>query len=130
MLKHQKVSKYYENDCRLPKADKDGWKMQLREMQSTKVIMTLWFRWKKSVKSVITLDPEDVEGAQNIENNICDKYIKVEMTINSLMTEFFEGRNMEELIRRIFVHVKSQVGNHRMPGSGLILDHALTHQRS
>ena len=31
--------------------------------------MTLWVRWKKHVKSVITLDPEDVADAQNIGNS-------------------------------------------------------------
>ena len=36
---------------------------QVKEMQSTKAIITLSVRWKKSVKSAITLDPEDVQGA-------------------------------------------------------------------
>ena len=30
---------------------------QMKEMEFTKVIMTLWARWKKPVKSVFTLDP-------------------------------------------------------------------------
>ena len=30
---------------------------QLKEMQSAKVIMTLWLRWKNPVKLAITLDP-------------------------------------------------------------------------
>ena len=37
---------------------------QLKEIQSTKVIMTLWVRWKKPVKLAVTLDPEDLQGAQ------------------------------------------------------------------
>ena len=64
---------------------------QLKETQSTKVIMTLWVRWKKPVKLAITLDPEDVEGAQDIGGNTGDNYIKVKMPFNSSMTEFFEG---------------------------------------
>ena len=32
-----------------------------QEMLSTKLIITLWVRWKKPVKLAITLDPEDVE---------------------------------------------------------------------
>ena len=32
-------------------------KDQLKEMQSAKVIMTLWLRWKNPVKLAITLDP-------------------------------------------------------------------------
>ena len=46
-------------------------------MQSRKVINISWVRWKKPVKSVITLDPEDVEDAQDIRNNTGDNYIKV-----------------------------------------------------
>ena len=45
---------------------------QLNEIQSTKVIKTLWVKWKKPVKSTITLDPEDVEGAQDLEST--EKY--------------------------------------------------------
>ena len=48
---------------------------QLKEMQSTKVIMTLWVRWKKPVKSAITLSPEDVEDAKDVEGNNNDNYI-------------------------------------------------------
>ena len=31
--------------------------------------MTLLVRWKKLVRSVITSDPEDVDGAEDISNN-------------------------------------------------------------
>ena len=37
-------------------------KEQLNEMESAKVIITLWVRWKKPVKSAIALDPEDAEN--------------------------------------------------------------------
>ena len=52
-----------------PKADTDSYfgqtkphikaliEDQLKEMQSAKVIMTLWLRWKNPVKLAITLDP-------------------------------------------------------------------------
>ena len=36
---------------------------QLKEMQSSKVIKTLWGNWRKPVQLVITLDPEDIESA-------------------------------------------------------------------
>ena len=42
-------------------------------MGSTKIIMTLWVRWKKSIKPLIELDPEDLEDAQDIEGNVGDK---------------------------------------------------------
>ena len=35
--------------------------------------MTLWIRWKKSVKLAITLDSEDVEDAQDVGGNTGDK---------------------------------------------------------
>ena len=47
---------------------------QLKEMQSTKVIVTLWVRWKKPVKSTITIDPEDVEDDRDVEGNTVDNY--------------------------------------------------------
>ena len=47
---------------------------QLKEMQSTKVIVTLWVRWKKPVKSAITIDPEDVEDDRDVEGNTDDNY--------------------------------------------------------
>ena len=48
-------------------------------MQSTKVNMMLWVRWKKPVKSAFMLDPEDREGAQDKEGNTGDNSIKEEM---------------------------------------------------
>ena len=95
---------------------------QLKEMQSTKVIMTLWVRWKKPVKLAITLDPEDVKGAQDIGSNIGNNYIKVEMLFNSLMAEFFGDSNSDELMQRMFVHIKTEIQNPRMPESGFTLD--------
>ena len=50
---------------------------QLKEMESAKIIMTLWVRFKKPVKLSITLDPEDIEGAQDIEGNTGDIYTRV-----------------------------------------------------
>lgn len=55
----------------------------LKEMLSAKMILTLWARWKKPVKSAITLDPEDVESAKDLESrgDIC---AKLERLFNSL----------------------------------------------
>ena len=39
---------------------------QLKEMQSINIIMTLWVRWKKTVKSPIALDLEDVEDVKDL----------------------------------------------------------------
>ena len=91
-------------------------------MQSAKVIMTLWVRWKKPVKLAITLDPEDVEGVQDIGGNTGDNYIWVEMPFNSLMTEFFEGSDIKDLIQRVFAYIKTQGEIPRIPESGFTLD--------
>ena len=48
------------------------------------------------MKLAITLDPEDVEGAQDINGNTGDNYIRVEMPFNSLVTEFFEVSGIEK----------------------------------
>ena len=95
---------------------------QLKKMQSAKVIVTVWLRWKKSVKLAFTLDPKHVEGAQDIEGNTGDNYIKVEMPFDTLMAELFEGSNTKELIQCMFTHIKTQIENAQMPESGFTLD--------
>ena len=65
-------------------------KDQLKEMQPTKVVMTLWVRCRNPVKLVITLDPEHVEGAQDIGCNTINNYTRPEMPYNSLMTDFLK----------------------------------------
>ena len=44
------------------------------------------------------------------------------MPFNRLMTKSFECSNMEELIQRMFAHVKTQLENSRNPGCGFTLD--------
>ena len=61
---------------------------QLKKIQSTKVIMALWVRWKNPVSLAITLGHEDVQGAQDIRGNTGDNYISEEISFNSLI-EFF-----------------------------------------
>ena len=71
--------------------------------------MILWARWKKPIKPLIEYDPEDTENAQGIDGNTGDNYIRVEMPFNSLMTEFFEGSDINDLIQLMFAHIKTQV---------------------
>ena len=86
---------------------------------------------KKPVKSVFTLDPEDVEDVQYIGKNTGDNFIKIEMPFNSRMTQFFEGSNIEEEMQRVFAHFKTQVENLPMPeGFCTRLNHALIHKFS
>ena len=81
--------------------------------------MTLWVRWKKSVKLAITVDSEDVEGAQDMRGNTSDNYTRVEMAFNSLMTEFFEGSDINGLMQLMFAHITTQAENPEMPERGL-----------
>ena len=51
-----------------------------------------------------------------------DGYVRVKMPFNSLMTEFFQGRDINDLIQRMLAYIKTQVENPRMPESGFSLD--------
>ena len=83
-------------------------------MASAKIIMTLWVRWKNLIMPLIELDPEDAKNAQELDDGITgDNYIRVEMPFNSLMTEFFEGSDTNDLIQRMLAHIKIQVENPR-----------------
>ena len=88
-------------------------------MHSSKVIITLWVRWKKPKKSALTLDPEDVESAEDLECTAGrDIYAKLKGLFNNLMI----GGNIKEMIQRIFVYIMMQMENLCLPGSGFMLD--------
>ena len=80
-------------------------------MESAKIIMTLWVRWKKPVKLAITLDPEDIESAHDIGGNTGDNCTNMEMPFNSLVIKFFEGSDIKDLIQHMLAHIKTQVEN-------------------
>ena len=44
------------------------------------------------------------------------------MLFNSLMTEFFEGSDINDLIQRMLAHIKTQTENPKFPESGFSLD--------
>ena len=58
-----------------------------------------------------TLNPENVKGAQDIGSNSDNDYVSVEIPFNSLIIDFFEGSNTDELIQRMFPHIKTKVEN-------------------
>ena len=49
-------------------------------------------------------------------------YVRVEMPFNSLMTEFFEGSDINDLIQRMLAYIKAQTENPKFPESGFTLD--------
>ena len=72
--------------------------------------------------SLIKVGPEDAKNVQDSDGSTGDNYIKVGMSFNTLMTEFFEGSDINDLIQGILAHIKTQVENPRMPESGFSLD--------
>ena len=93
-------------------------------MRSAKIIMTIWVIWKKPIKLLVKLDPEDVKNDEELDdsnvNDIC--YEKTEMPFNSLMTEFFDASDINDLIERMLAHIKGQTENPKFPESGFALD--------
>ena len=74
-------------------------KNQLKEMGPAKIIMTLWVRWKKRIMRVTELDDlEDAKDAQDFDDGIGNNYIRVEISFNSLITEFLEDSNVNVFI--------------------------------
>ena len=57
---------------------------QLKELGSAKIIMTLWIIWKKSIETLIELDPEDLEDAQESDDACTDDhYTRVEVPLTA-----------------------------------------------
>ena len=71
---------------------------------------------------LIELDPEGAKSAKDADRITGDDYIRVEMPFNSLMTKFFQGSDINDLIQRMLIYIKTQVENPRMPESGFSLD--------
>ena len=71
---------------------------------------------------LIELDPEDIKNAQELDDGTDDNYIRVEMPFNSLMTEFFEGSDINNLIQRMLAHIKAQTENPKFPESCFTLN--------
>ena len=96
---------------------------QLKEMGSVKIIMTLWVIWKKPIKLLIK-DPEDAKNAQGPDDSANDNiyYEKIEMPFNSVMTEFFDASDINDLIERMLAYIKAQTENTKLPESGFTLD--------
>ena len=61
--------------------------------------------------SLIELGTEDTKNVQDVDGITGDNYIRYEMPFNSLMTEFFKGSDINDLIQGMFAHIKTQVEN-------------------
>ena len=72
-------------------------------MGSVKMIMTLWVIWKKPIKLLI----KDAKNAQGLDDGTADDiyYEKIEMPFNSMMTEFFDASDINDLIERMLAYM-------------------------
>ena len=96
---------------------------QLKEVGPAKIIMTLWVIWKKRIEPLIELDPEDAKNAKDLDDGTTgDSYIRMEMPFNSLMTEFFEASDINDLIERMLAYIMAQTESPKFPESGFTLD--------
>ena len=73
--------------------------------------MAAWVKWKKPLMSLIELGTEDTKNVQDVDGITGDNYIRYEMPLNSLMTKFFKGSDINDLIQDMFAHIKTQVEN-------------------
>ena len=90
-------------------------------MGSAKIIMTLWVIWKKPIMPLIELDPEDAKKLKDLDDAITGDTTKG-WTFNSLMTEFFDASDINDLIQRMLAYIKAQTENPKFPESGFTLD--------
>ena len=72
---------------------------QLKEIGSAKIIMTLWVSWKKSIKRLIKLGPDDTTDDIYYE--------KIDIPFNSLMTEFLDASDINDLIECMLACIKA-----------------------
>ena len=78
---------------------------QMKTMDAVKVQIHMWVIWRKE---------EEERSAHEV---------KVEKVFNTSITEAFQGSDVEELVRGMFVYFKTQVEHPALPKSGFILDH-------
>ena len=64
------------------------------------------------MKSAILL--EDIQCTEDLKST-GDAYTKFERLFNSLLTTFLKGGDTEELIQRMFAHIKTQEENPGIP---------------
>ena len=81
-------------------------------------------KWKKPIKLLIKLDPEEAKNAQDLDDGTGGDiyYEKTEMTFKSLMTEFFDASDINDLIECMLLYIRTQTENSKFSESGFTLD--------
>ena len=92
-------------------------------MGPVKIMMTLWVIWKKPIKLLIK-DPDDAKNAHELDDGTTDDiyYEEIEMPFNSLMAEFFDASDINDLIERMLAYIKAQTETPKFPESSFTLD--------
>ena len=86
-------------------------------------ILGLYDGVKKTLKGDVGNQKQTKDNTNlTTHENEGDGYIRVEMPFNSLMTEFFQSSDINDLMQWMLVHIKTQVDNPRMSESGFSLD--------
>ena len=89
--------------------------------------VTCWIRNQltklyNAVSAPVAATRDALAERLHVDGSTGDNYIRVEMLFNSLMTEFFEGSDINNLLQGMLGHIKTQAENPRMPESGFSLD--------
>ena len=97
---------------RVPKPIKNAASKNFLELKNS--ILRLYDTLKKTLNG----QTEDNTAHENEGYN----YIRVEMPFNSLIIEFFQGSDINDLIQCMLAHIKAQTENPKVPESGFSLD--------
>ena len=97
----------------IPKPIKEAASKEFLELKNS--VLRLY----DGVQKTLNGQTEDNTAHENEESN---GYIRNEMPFNCMMTEFFEGGDINDLIQRMLAYIKAQTENLKFPESGFILD--------
>ena len=99
------------------------------------LLLYLGYGQQERLKDIVEKEPEEEEKptATKEEDNSNfttneneeDGYTRVEMAFNSPMAEFSEDSDINDLIKRILAHIKTQAENSWMPENGFSFDKIL-----
>ena len=98
-------------------------KMQGKFLRAENGLVGLTDGIKKTLKGDVenhkqTRDNTDLTPYKNKGGD----YNRMDMPFNSLMTDFFENSDINDLIKHMLAHIKMETENPRMPESGFSLD--------
>ena len=113
-LVKNKLNEWY--DClidHVPKPIKNTTSKKFLELKNSNIT------FYDGVKKTLNGQTKDNLAHENEEGN---GYKRTEMPFNSVMTEFFEGSDINDLIQCMLAYIKAQTENPKFPESGFILD--------